>query len=135
MPSEYGNLTMGELIEKLQAVYDSPLPEYVKDRDQRQVYFDWCDFRPGYTDSYRGYYDHIAIEPKPNRATYLKDFIKALRERIGTTMHGWKGGEYEVTPATPVWVAESGEPTGWGVADVQNTGHSAVMKTAYFRDY
>lgn len=58
--------------------------------------------------SYRGYYDRVGFEPaniKVNAhvwATYLKDVI-------GRTMVGYKGGLYQITDDKPIYIAPWGE--------------------------
>lgn len=53
-------------------------------------------------DSYRGYYEHVAISPGEATAGEL---LKELKSRIGTVMYGYKGGEYRFTPHCDVYVA------------------------------
>lgn len=58
-------------------------------------------------DSYRGYYERLAIEPGPGvRAGELFDL---LARRQGTKMTGYKGGDYEIHGDTLVHVARYGE--------------------------
>src|SRR5690606_33498520 len=55
-----------------------------------------------HVDSYRGYYEHVAISP--GKAT-AGELLKELKSRIGTVMYGYKGGEFPFTPHFDVYVA------------------------------
>lgn len=92
-------MTVQELIEVLEKVdpsfyvgiADSPIP-----------------LAPDSFDSYRGYYQDLAIGVECSRGAKMSDvvpFLKALRDVIGSTMTGYKGGEYRVMPDTRVWIS------------------------------
>ena len=135
MPSAYGPITLGELIEQLEATYKNPLPEYFdnqKDKE-RQIYFDWCDLRPDYFHSYRGYYDHLAVAIRSHPTETVADFLKRCREQIGAEHSGWKGGDYTMDAKTPVWVVpESGMCPGFGITGVRDEGYKVVLTTQKF---
>ena len=86
----YRHMTLGEVIDYLRAV-----PEYsmVSGLDNA-------------TDSYRGYYERIAI----NRGDWVRarSLADDLAEKIGKTMIGYKGGEFPITEQTLVHVADYG---------------------------
>lgn len=42
--------------------------------------------------SYRGYYDCLAFERRTN--VPVSDCLAAARDALGSTYHGWKGGDY-----------------------------------------
>ncbi len=54
--------------------------------------------------SYRGFYDQLAVEPAEN--VRVADMLKDLRGAIGSTYHGYKGGEYTMNEYTEVYLAE-----------------------------
>lgn len=57
--------------------------------------------------SYRGYYNHLCIEPGESTAGEL---LKRLHDALnGEVFEGYKGGDYTYTRKTPVWVAEYGD--------------------------
>lgn len=74
--------------------------------------------------SYRGYYDHLAIERdgssseatelrEPNEvaiksAPTVGDLVEALDLADGATLVGYKGGDYSMGPWTDLWVSEYG---------------------------
>lgn len=57
-------------------------------------------------DSYRGRYKHVAIDP--DGTTTAGELREALLEMQGTTMTGYKGGDFPVTEDCLVFLA------GWG---------------------
>ena len=59
---------------------------------------------PSYPHSYRGYHDELAFEPS-NASLAAGEFLVMIGSALGP-MVGHKGGEYNVTMRTPVWVAE-----------------------------
>src|SRR5690606_687343 len=59
-----------------------------------------------HVESYRGYYEHVAISP--GKAT-AGELLKELKSRIGTVMYGYKGGEVRITPHCDVYVAGYGD--------------------------
>jgi len=68
-------------------------------------------------DSYRGYYEDLAIEPGESTAAELHE---ALTNVIDTELEGYKGGEYLMTVDTPLWKAYYGS-TGDAIVDVDMT--------------
>jgi len=81
---------------------------------------------PGIFDSYRGYYDQIAV----NRSTAVPDadiFYEQVVNAIGSTHTGWKGGEYKMTKETPIWVSKTGEASGVGIVGMEHNGTDAVL--------
>lgn len=73
--------------------------------------------------SYRGYYDHLAIEPGGKPGT-VAEAVTELQGAIGKTFQGYKGGDYTMTQDTPVWVSHYGEASGHRVVDVVLSGTS-----------
>lgn len=56
--------------------------------------------------SYRGVYAHLAFEPA--RDVTVASMLACARGALGQTFTGYKGGEYEMGPYTPVILAEHG---------------------------
>jgi hypothetical protein len=124
MPSMYGPMTLGEILDVLKGVVDPPRDYYrMHEKDERFVHFDWCDFNPGNVGSYRGFYECLAIEPDGDSAVGISDFYTMLEECIGKKFHGYKGGEYTMDRDTAVWVASWGKATGWGISRVELQYH------------
>jgi len=72
---------------------------------------------PGDLGSYRGYYEDLAIEAaepagKHAKPLMAREFSADLEAMLWTTITGYKGGNYQVTRDTLVWVSEYGECSG-----------------------
>jgi hypothetical protein len=59
----------------------------------------------GTVDSYRGFYERTSTPPTGDISTGAA-LAASYLDRLGSTMHGWKGGEYTVDPDEPVHYAE-----------------------------
>lgn len=81
--------------------------------------------------SYRGYYEDLAIGVGPARSApwNVGDLVAALEESIGSTITGYKGGEYEVTVGTRVWISNYGESSGSRVTGVRFANWGCVYIT------
>jgi hypothetical protein len=126
MPSPFGPMTLGELIDVLEEIAAKPRG------GERTVYFDWCQMRPGQFESYRGFYDHLALGIHADRYMIVGGMLAACKGAVGRVYMGWKGGEYRMDKDTPVWVANPGEATGWGIAGVKDDGYSVILETKRF---
>jgi hypothetical protein len=100
-----GVMTLGELTAALENV-DPTLPIILDEGGS-----------PGDFESYRGYYDHLAIEPGGGPVP-VGDFLHRCREAKGATFTGYKGGEYVMGDDTPVWVSEYGHASEVGLTGV-----------------
>jgi hypothetical protein len=114
--------TLGQLIDALEK------------RDAAdEVWFDFVDMVPGKVDSYRGYYEQLAIAPQKrdwNARVTVASFLAVLRSALSTTFHGYRGGEYTMHRHTPLWVAERGDSHSTAVVGVVGEGH-VVIETRY----
>lgn len=124
-------LTLGELILKLEAVGNEKLP----------VVFDEGKYHPTYFDSWRGSYCELALNyesaGQSSEVWYLLDQAK---KTIGCTYEGYKGGSYRMGKITPVWVANYGESEGprgeknTMVIDVREESKMVVIVTVDVED-
>ena len=78
--------------------------------------------------SYRGYYEHVGIEEGKSFSESLSLYLKGL---IGTTMHGWKGGDYTFRGDSYVFVADHGY-TGLALCGFSPTGEPIGVESRYF---
>jgi hypothetical protein len=87
--------------------------------------------RPGFGAgrSWRGSYDEIAFEPV-EQAT-VGEMLALARAAIGTTLHGYKGGEYPCTGETECNIARWGEYG--GDSDRMDVWWAANVETAVLR--
>ena len=116
-------LLLGELILKLEAVKNKDFP----------LFIDIMDKRPKGINSWRGSYCELAIQTEgfgryntdvvSYHSSYgdsyeqkdigkenptVAEWIEVLKEAIGKTFVGYKGGDYLMSKNTPVWLAEYG---------------------------
>lgn len=97
-------LTLGEIILKLEAIPDKKLP----------VIFDGKRYYPTGIDSWRGSYCELAINYSTTSCHMTaKGFLNLLRNTIGKTLTGYKGGYFLMGKTTPVWVANYGDSYGF----------------------
>lgn len=112
-------ILLGELIEHFKAC----------NRDA-EVRFDFCFLTPSGLDSYRGYYDHLAIGWTADCQTWnVANMIELLESAIGSTYTGWKGGEYTMDQLTPVWADNPGQASSTAITGVDNRGYRVIIKT------
>ena len=117
-------MTLGELVDALE-----------KRPKKQGVYFDLLWLVPTCLDSYRGYYEQLALgfrvdeNPRLTVAELLKDCEAAIGERF----QGWKGGEYMMDRDTPIWVANPGNTSEYYISGIDTLGDDAhgwtIIKT------
>jgi hypothetical protein len=123
MTKHTGQLTLGQLIDALEK------------RDQSEhVRFDFCGTFPGRIDSYRGYYEDLALgwldydyEKQPPTVAQL---IESLKECVGRVFTGYKGGDYEMDRDTAMWVANYGRSDGTCITGVTGE-YGTIITTAW----
>lgn len=112
-------LTLGEIILKLEGIKNKKLP----------VIFDVEKYYPVGIDSWRGSYYELALEYEKNgEPILLEGFEKMLKEIIGKTLTGYKGGNFLMGKITPVWVANYGEVKGFRSNDYKDTAVIDVLE-------
>lgn len=104
----YKHLTLAETIEALAAMD----PETVV----RGIH--------GGVQSYRGFYDQIALSPTGvgYAALHLATW---LQSQVGSTMEGYKGGEFQIKEDCHIFIAEWGD-TGPGLGGFVYVGKDAA---------
>lgn len=114
-------ITLGDLIAALQKA-----PENVP------VYFDWCYMRPTDFNSYRGYYEDLALgyADTPHTRVTAGELLERAESAVGTYMEGYKGGDFKMTKKTVLWVANYGRSTGWAIVGIEADEYSITLKTA-----
>lgn len=123
-PTGAGQYTVKGLINRLQELEASQNNIiYVQFREQ--VY-------PAYgLISYRGDYSELCITPigSEEYALTVAEFTEKLINIVGETVTGWKGGEFTITAATPVWVDNAGDASDIAPVEVQNVEGVTVILT------
>lgn len=120
MSSVFGTMTLGELIAALEK----------RERDQL-VYFDFGNFVPRGVDSYRGYYDHLAIGFSDDGTPTVAGVLKMLKSARGKSFEGYKGGAYTMCDDSPVWAANHGKATGAGIVGIHECEYMTVIETRF----
>lgn len=136
---ESHQMTLGELIKKLEAV------EPKQGDDEQSVVFDFEFLAPTTLDSWRGSYDELAIgwtyrgyapegcpDHNGSNDTKLTGFLKELKDAVGKTFEGWKGGDFVMTETTPIWVANPGNTGNTGITEVVDNGYEVILMTGYY---
>lgn len=102
------HLTLGKLIAYLEAMPDKDAP----------VLFDFggCPTSPH---SYRGYYEDLAFERKPDEQADVKSFLGMCMYCLDTPFTGYKGGEFVMGPDTPLWFSAYGSAYEVAITGVQ----------------
>ncbi len=114
-------ITLGELIAKLEA---QPPTNKIK----------VAGGVPLYVSSYRGYYSDLAINYQEDAENTVGEFLKELREAVGKTFTGYKGGDFTMTNKTLVWVDNYGEASGIGVTGVTTDGSTTTITSENCED-
>lgn len=120
-PKDIKQINLGTLIELLKPCHTGKV-----------VYFTFGGFYPTVPSSYRGWYDHLALEysnqvSPPSVATLLK----RLQDAVGTAYTGWKGGEYTMYTHTPVWADNPGDGYGVAIIGVEETDNCVFILTQH----
>lgn len=66
------------------------------------------DLSPNNTESYRGFYEDLAVVPTKHRLTNVREFMGMLLGSVNKTFSGYKGGKYVMGPKSTVWVSAHG---------------------------
>jgi hypothetical protein len=120
-------LTLGELILKLE-----PIVKNQKEGEEATVRYDFEYLFPTSIDSWRGSYNELALNYKSEgEEMSVSDFLQMLKDCIGKTFTGYKGGEYKMNRLTPVWVANYGRSGNTAVIDVVDAGWFVMLVTGY----
>jgi hypothetical protein len=93
-------LTLGEIISKI---------ENILKQNQEEIPLVCYDFEylyPTSIDSWRGSYSELALSFEgENNPPKADKFLEVLKDAVGKTFTGYKGGEFFMSRHTPVWVA------------------------------
>ena len=133
--AESSQLTLGEIISKVESIIDfrTKNQDPPGTAEEPIVYFDFVNTYPTCLDSWRGAYKELAFDfchghgkekPMP-----ISEFLRVLKDTIGQTFTGYKGGDFTMDESTPVWVANYGESGDTGVLDITDDGYLVTIKT------
>lgn len=115
-------IRLGKLIDCLRAVRDQ----------QKSVMFDFGRFVPHSINSYRGYYNHLAISwVGPEKECTVAMLLKVTEDAPGRTYSGYKGGDYVMHSETPVWAANWSECSSTAIVSVTEHSWCVVLDTKF----
>ena len=120
----FGTVSLGTLIEELSKIQDNAL--------KMPVYVSMFGMSPSGVDSYRGYYDHLAIQCRYDHDVMtVKEFLDKLRFSVGAVFTGYKGGEYRMNKNTPVWVSRYGCADGNQIVGLHVNDYRVILKVRH----
>jgi hypothetical protein len=132
-------LSLGKFIEELEGC---GLKWMSGDEEKdKGVCFDFGSAIPTTLHSWRGSYSELALGYEfsgydRNSEDHFVEktvnaLLKELKEAIGKSFYGWKGGEFVMDENTPVWVSNSGNSSNTGVIGVLDDGFRSIIITQY----
>ena len=108
-----------------------------KGKPDERVRFDWNHLRPTGLESYRGYYDQLAIGFSDDRDIEMTvgELLSICEDALGRQFEGYKGGYNTMGRETRIYVANWGSCHGVGVVGVEVHRWCAVtLRTAIVDD-
>lgn len=114
-------LNLGQLICKLK-----------KCKSDAKVRFDFGGFVPDGLDSYRGYYNQLALGFCEDKEVTVAELLLEARATLGKSFSGYKGGDYVMDHGTSLWVSNYGQAHDTAIVGVTDCGWHVVINTAYF---
>jgi hypothetical protein len=108
---------------------------------EADVHFDFAYLRPTKVQSYRGFYDHLALgwshaSIHDDDGKFLRhwpraaDLLTELKSAVGQTFEGYKGGRYCMDAEMPLWVDRWGEASSTAIKAASIDDGTVVLVTA-----
>jgi len=104
---EHGQMTLGTFIAELEKLPCENL-----------IVYDLLAIRPTDLDSYRGYYDHLALGYTDDVRPTVGEILDKAKAAMGRTFMGYKGGDFVMNEHTPLWVSNHGHSGGLRIVGV-----------------
>lgn len=112
-------LSLGDLIALLKRL---PLGQNIR--------FDFGDLAPTTLDSYRGFYEDLALGFGDGVA-HVGDLLRSCEAAVGATFEGYKGGTYRMDERSRLWVSNRGATSGTTIVGLDDLGWTAILRTGY----
>jgi hypothetical protein len=114
-------LTIGQFITKLE-----------QQPQENEITFDFGGYIPTTFDSYRGFYDQLALGFDTGVASVsVATLLYNARDAQYETFQGYKGGSYRMTPDTHLWADNYGKWTSTAIVDVVSNDCETKIITVY----
>ncbi len=127
-----GQMTLGRLIQALEKLMDKQKKIKEKYGHEAYIIFDFCGFYPTGIDSWRGHYSELALEYYSNDSkTHLTEFLQMLKDAVGKTFQGYKGGDFVMDEDTPIWVDNYGESHNTAVVGILDNDFEIIILTGW----
>ena len=128
--NESDQLSLGEIISKCEEI--AKRGYRCSDDREPGVCFDFEYAHPVGIDSWRGIYAELALKFEfSGEAMTLSNFIDLLKDAVGKTFTGYKGGDFKMSRHTPVWVANYGNSGNTAVIGVVDNNYEVILMTGY----
>ena len=134
-------LTVSEILFKIEPLLKKQKEVKEKYGHEARVVYDFCRLFPTDIGSWRGSYSELALNysdwTKSNGVFWgvepmkIGDFYNMIKETIGKTFYGYKGGEYVMGKNTPVWVANYGDSGHTAVINIIDNEYEIIIITGY----
>lgn len=125
-------LTLGELIAKIEPIAEKQKQRITDGREEAQVYFDFEYLHPTRLISWRGSYAELSLcYSTEGDAMPVSKFLEKLKEAVGKTFYGYKGGNFQMSRQTPIWVANYGNAGNTAVIGVLDLDYNVIIQTGY----
>lgn len=113
-----GQMTLGAFIAAL-----SKLPP------DKRICFGFASLYPRSFLSYRGYYDHLALDFDGERSITVEGLLAKAKDALGATFDGYKGGDFLMNEDTPLWAGEYGRSGGSRIVGLQERKYEVLILT------
>jgi hypothetical protein len=110
------------------------LIDLLKKQDPKHgLRFDFGGVCPTGISSYRGYYEDLAIEfsDQPDEWPTVESFLTTLREAVGKTFGGYKGGDFVMTGRSRIWVANYSHTSDTTIVGIRDCDYMTVLHTSW----
>lgn len=122
-------MTLGEAIAILENA-ELQYIDYEKQVTDKSIVFDFGYMKPDGLASWRGIYAELAIGYSEDGDYPLaKDFLAELKEAVGKTYEGYKGGDFTMGKATPLHVDNYGHSSSTALVAIEVRDYDVLLRT------
>lgn len=86
-------------------------------------------------DSYRGYYDQLALGAEASsNPRHVREILDGARVALEHTFTGYKGGSYRMTRSTRLWLSNYGECSGARITGIREISGVGAWEITWRKD-